>query len=99
MQRLHIYALCDGRPDFRAAPARGAIRNHIVALRRMLGACQMVDDEKRRALSILEAARTCGLSRSTVYRLIAQKKLATIKVGTRRLVPIAAVDDLLKAAE
>jgi excisionase family DNA binding protein len=59
----------------------------------------MVDYEKRRALSILEAAHICGLSRSTVYRLIAQKKLITIKVGARRLVPTAAIDDLLKAAE
>lgn len=79
-------------------PHGEAIRNHIVVLRRMLGACQMVDYEKRRALSIVEAARTCGLSRSTIYRLIPKNKLATIKVGTRRLVPVAAIDDLLKSA-
>lgn len=27
-------------------------------------------------------ARMCGLSRATAYRLIAQKKLVTIKIGT-----------------
>ena len=59
----------------------------------------MLDYEKRRALSILEAARVCGLSRSTLYRLIAQNKLTTIKVGARRLVPIAAINELLKSAE
>jgi excisionase family DNA binding protein len=59
----------------------------------------MLDYEKRRALSILEAARVCGLSRSTLYRLIGQNKLITIKVGARRLVPIAAIDDLLKTTD
>jgi excisionase family DNA binding protein len=52
--------------------------------------------ENRRALSIIETARTCGLSRATLYRLIAAGKLATIKVGSRRLVPIAALDTLLR---
>jgi excisionase family DNA binding protein len=59
----------------------------------------MVNYEKRRALSILEAAGVCGLSRSTVYRLIAQKKLTTIKVGARRLVPVAAIDALLTTTD
>ena len=51
--------------------------------------------EQRRALSVLEAARTCGISRATVYRLIADGKLTTLKIGSRRLVPIAAIDALL----
>lgn len=41
----------------------------------------------------------CGLSRATVYKLIAQKKLMTIKIGGRRLVPVAAIDALLATAE
>jgi excisionase family DNA binding protein len=52
--------------------------------------------ENRRALSIIETARACGLSRATLYRLIAAGKLATIKVGSRRLVPIVALDALLR---
>jgi excisionase family DNA binding protein len=51
--------------------------------------------QERRALSIEEAAETCGLSRATIYRLIEQKKLATLKIGARRLVPVGAIDALL----
>jgi excisionase family DNA binding protein len=35
------------------------------------------------------------LSRATIYRLIEQKKLATLKIGSRRLVPVGAIDALL----
>ena len=56
---------------------------------------QSIKDENRRALSIEEAARTCGLSRSTLYRLLKDKKLATVKVGLRRLVRPEAIDALL----
>jgi len=50
---------------------------------------------ERRAMSIREAAQTCGLSRATLYRLIADGKLTTLKIGTRRLVPVSAIDALL----
>jgi excisionase family DNA binding protein len=50
----------------------------------------------RRALSIRETASACGLSRATLYRQIKDGKLATIKVGARRLVPVASIDALLK---
>jgi excisionase family DNA binding protein len=50
--------------------------------------------QERRALSINEAAASRGLSRATIYRLIKQKRLATLKIGARRLVPIAAIDAL-----
>ena len=53
------------------------------------------EKQERRALSIRETAQACGLSRATIYRLIEQKKLATLKVGARRLVPVGAIDDLL----
>jgi excisionase family DNA binding protein len=51
--------------------------------------------QERRALSIQETAQACGLSRATIYRLIGQKKLATLKVGSRRLVRPEAIDVLL----
>jgi excisionase family DNA binding protein len=51
--------------------------------------------QERRALSIRETAQACGLSRSTIYRLIEQKKLATLKLGSRRLVRPEAIDALL----
>jgi excisionase family DNA binding protein len=54
------------------------------------------DKQERRALSIRETACACGLSRATLYRQIKDGKLATIKVGARRLVPVGSIDALLK---
>jgi excisionase family DNA binding protein len=51
--------------------------------------------QERRAFSVREAARTCGISRATVYRLIASGQLKTIKVASRRLVPTSSIDALL----
>ena len=50
---------------------------------------------ERLALSIEETAKACGLSRATLYRLLNDGKLTTIKVGARRLVPVGAIDALL----
>ena len=49
---------------------------------------------ERRALSVQETARAVAL-RATVYRWIEQKRIVTVKVGSRRLVPVAAIDALL----
>jgi excisionase family DNA binding protein len=55
------------------------------------------NDEKqvRRTLSIRETAEMCGLSRATLYRLIADGRLATLKIGARRLVRPEAIEALL----
>jgi excisionase family DNA binding protein len=53
---------------------------------------------ERRALSVVETARAVGLSRATIYRLIEQKRLATLKIGSRRLIPVAEIDALLAKA-
>jgi excisionase family DNA binding protein len=45
-----------------------------------------------------EAARAVGISRATLYRLVQQKRLATVKIGSRRLVPVTALDNLLEKA-
>jgi excisionase family DNA binding protein len=42
-----------------------------------------------------DAAKMLDLSRATIYRLIALKKLKTVKVGARRLVPLGAIEALL----
>ena len=57
--------------------------------------CTTLQKQERRALSIRETAQACGLSRATIYRLIEQKKLATLKLGSRRLVRPEAIDALL----
>lgn len=50
---------------------------------------------ERLALSVPEAAQICGISRATIYRLIQQKKLETVKLGARRLVRPEALAALL----
>jgi excisionase family DNA binding protein len=52
-------------------------------------------EEKRRAFSVREAARMCGVSRATLYRLLTEGKITTIKIGSRRLVPEASIETLL----
>jgi excisionase family DNA binding protein len=53
---------------------------------------------ERKALSVNETARAVGISRATIYRLVQQNRLATVKIGARRLVPVAAIDALLEKA-
>jgi excisionase family DNA binding protein len=53
---------------------------------------------ERKALSVNEMARAVGISRATIYRLVQQKRLATVKIGSRRLVPVSEIDALLAKA-
>jgi excisionase family DNA binding protein len=53
---------------------------------------------ERRALSVKETGEAVGLSRATVYRLIGQKRLSTVKIGSRRLIPVGEIDALLAKA-
>ena len=54
-------------------------------------------DEKR-ALRVKEASAIYGLSRSTLYVLMAAGKLRAVKVGGRRLIPRDALEALLNEA-
>ncbi len=47
------------------------------------------------AYSVREVAALTGLGRSTIYVLLGQKKLDSLRVGGRRLIPHAAVIKLL----
>jgi excisionase family DNA binding protein len=47
------------------------------------------------AMSIIDAAKLAGISRATLYREIATRRLRTVKVGKRRLVPTEALHDWL----
>lgn len=49
---------------------------------------------ERAAFSIREVAQSTGLSRATIYRLVAAGKLRTRKVGSRTIVPRAERDAL-----
>jgi excisionase family DNA binding protein len=56
---------------------------------------QLRQDLERRCLSIAEAAESSSLSPATIYRLVGNGTLATIKIGARRLVPVSGLDALL----
>ena len=43
-----------------------------------------------------EAAEALRLSRSSIYELIRTGQLRTVKHGSRRLVPVAALDDFVR---
>lgn len=48
-------------------------------------------------LTVPEACATLRVSRWSFYRLVQQGRLRSVKIGARRLVPAAALDDLVAA--
>ncbi len=50
-----------------------------------------------RVLRVEEAARALGIGRSLVYDLIRSGRLRSFKVGSRRLIPADAIDDVITA--
>ena len=54
---------------------------------------------ERRALRINDAAAAYGVGRSTIYKLISEGKLASVKVSGRRLIPRESMEALLQRAE
>ena len=60
---------------------------------------QKILEKKRRALSPREAERTLGISHATLYRLIKAGRLKTIKLGSRTIIPVEAIDALLDGGE
>ena len=46
-------------------------------------------------LSIKDAARTLGIGRTTIYRLIGEQRLETVKIGNRTLVKTASINRLI----
>jgi excisionase family DNA binding protein len=49
-------------------------------------------------LTIDEAASMLRVGRTTIFRLVAEGELMSIKVGRRRLVPTASLDDFVERA-
>lgn len=54
---------------------------------------------RRIAYTIKEATAAIGLSRSTIYKLIASGELQTIRIGQRRLIRAEALNRLLTGSE
>jgi excisionase family DNA binding protein len=63
-----------------------------------LAARETVRPNQPLAYRVNEFCRVVGLGRTTVYTLIAEGKLATIKIGNRRLIPHEAAVALLSEA-
>ncbi|MGO9543430.1 MAG: helix-turn-helix domain-containing protein [Rhodomicrobium sp.] len=49
-----------------------------------------------RALRIKDAAQAYGISRSLIYKMMGDGRLRTVKIGRRRLIPVAAIEALLE---
>lgn len=55
-------------------------------------------ERERLALSVTEAAEALGISRPSVYQLIAQENgLPSFRCGRRRLIPVAALRAWIEA--
>jgi excisionase family DNA binding protein len=54
--------------------------------------------EEKRALRINEASALYGISRSTIYKIMAAGTLRTVKIGGRRLIPRDALEALISGA-
>ena len=50
---------------------------------------------ERAAYSIDEVAEALGISRPMVYKLVAEGRLRFVPAGARRLIPAAALEELL----
>lgn len=48
------------------------------------------------AYSIAETCEALGLGKTTIYRLISEKQLATLRIGARRLVTATSINALLE---
>jgi excisionase family DNA binding protein len=51
-----------------------------------------------RLLSIAEAAKRLSLSRISVYRWAESGRIPSVKLGSRRLIPEAAIDGIVRDA-
>ena len=54
-----------------------------------------IPSNEKRALRIKEASALYGISRSTIYVLMARGTLKSVKVGGSRLVPVDAMEELI----
>ncbi len=54
---------------------------------------------ERKSVRPAEAAVVLGVCRDTVYVLMRSGRLRSIKAGRARLIPLAAIEDFLSAAE
>lgn len=54
-----------------------------------------IDHRNRLALSVAETGKALGLCRDGVYKLLDQGLINSVRVGRRRLIPVAEIERLL----
>ena len=54
---------------------------------------------ERKSVRPTEAARLLGVSRKTVYVLMRSGQLRSVRLGRARLIPVAALDELLSSQD
>ena len=59
---------------------------------------QLATPEAMIAYTVKDAAAVVGISRSTLFRLIQEKKLRSVYIAGRRLIPASALHELLDDA-
>ena len=60
---------------------------------------QEITEVKRRTVDVKEVSAILGISRLTVYKMARSGQLPTLKIGSRILVPIAKLKQLLGEAD
>ncbi|MEV5961873.1 helix-turn-helix domain-containing protein [Kribbella sp. NPDC051952] len=58
-----------------------------------------IAEADRLLITTEDAAARLGIHRSTLYDLIRSKKLKTLKIGSRRLIRIAALEEAIELLE
>ncbi|MGD0621072.1 MAG: helix-turn-helix domain-containing protein [Thermacetogeniaceae bacterium] len=51
---------------------------------------------ERKAVSVREAMRICGMGRNSFYSLLQSGKIRGLRVGKKWLVPLKAIDEFLQ---
>lgn len=79
------------------AAIRGAVDALVAAILAAATAAAPLGNAPDRLLSVDEAACALGIGRSRLYDEIAGRRIVSIKVGRRRLVPAGAIADFIAA--
>ena len=58
----------------------------------------MTERNKRKVLTVEEAAHELGICRNAAYRAVAEGEIPSIKIGKRIIIPRAAFEDMLARA-
>lgn len=69
------------------------------AFREAIDGAKTAELHKSHMLSVAEACQYLRVSKWTLYRLIQGKQLKTIKIGSRRLIPMQSLQDFIHQLE